>query len=423
MTWLLPPQLRSTSSAFVPALACSTKACAPDLNTSDSLRAFWLTLSGKATQRPLSWPGWKTRAWSPRLFGAAIWNDSTAASLLVAWMASLPASPASHGASPVPSKAQTMRDGSSPPSSTSFAERERGSWCSRTSPDLFRAAGSIPFSGRWPKNGSMRSGCLYERPKWAPAISGSACSSRVSAEISGTGSVWATPDCNSSTYSNGHMGMNIREQASLWKTPHGFQAGNGPDGNEFSKSVRQWATPRSSPNENRTTKIAPSHGNGHGLVLAGQAASWPTPDALAINDGEEPSSFLARQQRQKAKGINGNGMGMPLAMAAKTWPTATARDYRGGGGIAMTRSDGKSRMDMLDWRAESYSPSGPVTADGETSSPVAPGSRRRLNPAFVCWLMGWPWWWTRPVPISFAAAEMESYRSGLRSRLSSLVDG
>lgn len=30
---------------------------------------------------------------------------------------------------------------------------------------------------------------------------------------------WATPDCNTSTYSNGKMGPNIREQAATWPTP------------------------------------------------------------------------------------------------------------------------------------------------------------------------------------------------------------
>lgn len=45
-----------------------------------------------------------------------------------------------------------------------------------------------------------------------------------------------------------------------------------------------------------------------------------------FNDGEEPKSFLDRQARQKAKGINGNGMGMTLAMASKVWPTPNALD-------------------------------------------------------------------------------------------------
>lgn len=37
----------------------------------------------------------------------------------------------------------------------------------------------------------------------------------------------------------------------------------------------------------------------------------------------------------------------------------------------------------------------PTTApDGPPSSPAGPGSRRRLNPVFVEWLMGFPFRWT-----------------------------
>ena len=69
-----------------------------------------------------------------------------------------------------------------------------------------------------------------------------------------------------------------------------------------------------------------------GPTLTMLAANWPTPDAAISNDSENLETFLARQDRQKARGINGNGMGTPLAMAAKlwpsknNWPTPQARD-------------------------------------------------------------------------------------------------
>jgi hypothetical protein len=177
-----------------------------------------------------------------------------------------------------------------------------------------------------------------------------------------------------------------------------------------------------------------------------------------MNDSEELSTFRARQERQKAKGINGNGMGMPLAMAVKAWPTPTTRDHKGGG-TALVRSDGKIRNDMLDWVAESWAT--PRSSDGEKGGPnqsfgaggmplpsqavqwptpattdsngarnrtsgrqdgskhhdgvtlndaiilyslpgpetPKPGGpflpeRRSLNPLFVEWLMGWPPGWT-----------------------------
>jgi hypothetical protein len=82
----------------------------------------------------------------------------------------------------------------------------------------------------------------------------------------------------------------------------------------------------------------------------------------------------------------------------------------------VTRTDGKSRMDILHYRAEQgfTRPAPAITADGRRCSPHAPISRplwasmiashgrgtcrrilkgrskRRLNPLFVGWLMGWP---------------------------------
>lgn len=62
------------------------------------------------------------------------------------------------------------------------------------------------------------------------------------------------------------------------------------------------------------------------LTVASGSSCWATPAASLTNDGEEPGTFLARQERLRAKGINGNGAGMPLTVEAKLWPTASARD-------------------------------------------------------------------------------------------------
>jgi len=61
--------------------------------------------------------------------------------------------------------------------------------------------------------------------------------------------------------------------------------------------------------------------------------------------------------------------GLNLAGAVQMWPTPTARIHKGGG-KQMTRKDGKSRMDMLDWAVEK--------------------NGGRLNPQWVEWLMGFP---------------------------------
>jgi hypothetical protein len=84
-----------------------------------------------------------------------------------------------------------------------------------------------------------------------------------------------------------------------------------------------------------------------GPTLTTLAANWPTPDAAISNDSEDPETFLARQDRQKARGINGNGMGTPLAMAAKLWPTPAARDVKGANGPEhMENGTGRLHLDQ-----------------------------------------------------------------------------
>ncbi len=68
-----------------------------------------------------------------------------------------------------------------------------------------------------------------------------------------------------------------------------------------------------------------------------------------------------------------------------------------------------------------HSPQAPQTQDGPTSSQTSDGSRPRLNPAFVNWLQGNPFWWTHPEPINCARQEIKSWRSKLRQRLSCLL--
>lgn len=140
-------------------------------------------------------------------------------------------------------------------------------------------------------------------------------------------------------------------------------------------------------------------------------SSWMTPSVVASSGSE-----YTRDGGQK-------GMErLTIVGQAQAWPTPAARIAKGGGS-AVTRPDGKSRMDMLDWAAESYLPQAPTTSAGPTSSPRAPTSRPRLNPAFVCWLMGLPAPWTNIEHTSFGAAEMELYHSRLLAQLSRCLGG
>ena len=198
-----------------------------------------------------------------------------------------------------------------------------------------------------------------------------------------------------------------------------------------------------------------------GTTLTDAARNWPTPGAMISNDGETPETWLARQAKMKEKGYNGNGAGIPLAISVQlwktprtitgggesgerkkelgredsgggdlqaqveTWPTPNQRDHKGSD--LKTRNGGASLSHFAETGQRIHSPSSlqvPVTSvSGAELSPTAISTalRRRLNPAFVCWLMGWPWWWTNPAQNNFARSATASYLFKLRMHLASLL--
>lgn len=481
--WLIP----SPACRFAPASGCSTKESERPAPTSDSATGFWVTLSGTPSRRPASWRGWKNRPWNGLLFGAEtspIWTPGLCGDSLTF---STPASPASPTALPASSVATTTNGATAAataPSRTSCESWESVAppWCSlKTSlPGLLEDGFDLSERNYqdWVTRSKARS--LSLRNRLARAIGGSGCSS------------WPTPDCNTATYSNGHMGENIREAASQWPTPCGVSGNHGPDKNEFSTAVRKWPSPRAEDSEScgnhpeATDSLSgavknltlTSHGDGpmkssgeHGGQSITQPELWPTPAASVAQDGESPETWLARREQLKVTADNGNGCGTPLTMASRLWqtpqlpngggkvrggsrsnepllegqvcqwatpnahertqsprevdhgiqlanqvdcwPTPNARDHKG------TDLESRSGGTSLGHAAQTGEFS---HRDREATGAESPKrSTRRLNPAFVCWLMGVPWFWTRAEPISCGAEATAAYRSLLLSRLSSLL--
>jgi len=112
-----------------------------------------------------------------------------------------------------------------------------------------------------------------------------------------------------------------------------------------------------------------------------------------------------------------NSRGEPkLSAQAIQWPTPAAQNWKGSSPASVTRADGKSRMDILHYRAEQgfTRPDPVITPHGRRPPRHAPISRplwayliashgqvvsrrilkararQRLNPLFVGWLLGWP---------------------------------
>ena len=135
-------------------------------------------------------------------------------------------------------------------------------------------------------------------------------------------------------------------------------------------------------------------------------SAWATPAAQQHNYDESPESFRARQERLKAKGINGNGAGTPLGIqAAETalWATPTSLAPAKDGNNEAGNSAG-----LVSIRAHimaATEPSGPTTSGSPGQTEKHAESRGSLNPAFVCWLMGFP-----PEYLSCAPSETRSSR-------------
>ena len=261
--------------------------------------------------------------------------------------------------------------------------------------------------------------------------------------LTGQSRLWATPKAmsggaNSKREERGAGGPDLQEMAGNWPTPDASMMNDGQTeeararrkarelekkyngnggGEPLAYRARVWQTPGTDSFRSRSGERKDEMG------LDQQARFWPTPNALVSNDGETPESWERRRDKLKALGINGNGIGTPLTIAATMWPTPAARDFKGENGPEhLLNGSGRLHLDQLpNFVAFLFLPQAPPTKDGPTSSEPAQRSRPRLNPAFVCWLMGWPWWWTRAVPTSFGAPAMVLWRFRLQSHLCCLL--
>ena len=165
-------------------------------------------------------------------------------------------------------------------------------------------------------------------------------------------------------------------------------------------------------------------------ALALGITNWSTPKATDGAKGGPGQSY-------------GSGGMPPLPAQAAQWPTPAAQNWKGSSEASITRADGKSRMDILHYRAEQgfTRPAPAIRPDGQRSSPHAPISRplwasmipshgrtacrrilkgrarRRLNPLFVGWLMGWP---IGHALCACSATEFPLWQQHMRGALSQL---
>ncbi len=141
------------------------------------------------------------------------------------------------------------------------------------------------------------------------------------------------------------------------------------------------------------------------------ATQWMTPTTPSGGRTMSKETMLA-----KGKTASGKRQ-VALEHQATYWGTPTARDHKDGA----TTLENMPTNKLLGREVLAFSRPDKMTHAGPTSSIDIHTSRRRLNPAFAAWLMGWPWWWTNPAQINCARSEMALYRCKLQQHLCFLL--
>ena len=216
-----------------------------------------------------------------------------------------------------------------------------------------------------------------------------------------------------------------------WPTPKAQEDGSTPEQYE-ARRQRAYA------NRKGKTSGGPSGKQG-GLAIAAQLTGWTTPDARAMNDGENLETWDARQAKNKEKHGNGNGAGMPIAIQCKTivgWCSPTVTDAARGvmpprpqdTGIPLTqqvagltgwptpmKKDGENYGGVRDKNSPMQTSSLPMAVRFGLNSPSSTAETEKsvasqLNPHFSRWLMGFPPEW-----CDCAVTAMQSFPSVRKS--------
>jgi len=221
-----------------------------------------------------------------------------------------------------------------------------------------------PYSETYMKQGTMRNGAVFPRKKSAHLTRENVFSS-----WRGTMDNWPTPTRGHASNANSKRGADtlygkVETNMDNWPTP---------------------ATPLSA-EERKKFEVWEAEERKKFEMEEEQRKRW------IEEKGWEPETVELWQDRMDK-------------LVQDNWPTPTMRIWKGSGPTVI-RKDGKSRMDSLDYVAEQSQP-GPqapqIQKDGPTSSSVGPvshqqsnqvGSRKKLNPMFVEWLMGLEPSWT-----------------------------
>lgn len=101
--------------------------------------------------------------------------------------------------------------------------------------------------------------------------------------------------------------------------------------------------------------------------------------------------------------------------AVENWPTPCQTDHFGSAKLGQRRGQLSEAAEV---NFQTFHQAQQTSTHGEESSNTMKNSRRRLNPVFTEWMMGWPVGWTDFAPVGMA---LSLWSLRMRSRLFSLV--
>lgn len=292
------------------------------------------------------------------------------------------------------------------------------------------------WSESWPDSGMWDAGAVYELQSSEPVTSGSGCS------------LWPTAVANDAE-KRGDFDTErspcLAASAMMWPTARAEDSescGNHPGATDsLTGATRNWPTPQEHDKHlgyRTPQQIAEAREQSRAGVrnLNDEAAYWATPQEDNANNAGGPSRLNGTYRDLTVDAIHWQTPGtdsfrsrggdrkdeMGLDQEARTWRTPNTRDHHVGG----PRLDAKQRQITIgdqaatwqtpnarDWKSETGSENNnydktpnlsrqvyrlshpaPVIPDGLQSSESVQTSRRRLNPRFVEWLLGFPIGWT-----------------------------
>jgi len=388
--WLYVPTT-SPSSRSAPGAEASTS----DSDSPSAMLARSVTWSGKLSL-PRVWSRrWAKVSWMTRLSGVTL-PPSTACRGVASWIASCRAGRARPTRWPAAGAVPVMRVTCGPMFSESSRRFVLDCSLERTSQALLELGcptdSHDPFATSRALAIELRRLSLLRR-KSARAMNASAASS------------WPTPDAGclndgedpaagaerrarlKAQHGNGNgAGQPLASKVMAWPTPRTTSGGaesagrkqelrrEESGGGDLQAQAQMWLTPHGLGGRDASGKL----GGGGGGEFAKQATQWPTPTA---------------EDSESSGNRNLPGAGNTLSHASRahtgTWMTPTGLDVVGGAYQYDNHDRTKPRPSLVGQsRSFPLAPAPPTSGDGSSSS--TPVSRRRLNPRFVSYLMGWP---------------------------------